>query len=228
MTEIKFYQKLSKYYDDFVGDALLEKYKEILGEIKGKRMLDLGCGTGTLLSIYSSKNDTYGIDKSEEMIKIAKKKDKETVYSIGDITKFNFQEKFDIITCTFDTINHLEKIKDWDSLFQSVERSLSKEGLFVFDFNSLKGFKLCNKSVIFKEIKENFLLMCTEVQDNECSWIINIFEKKSGNLFKREKIITREWSYENDVIFSCLRKYFPKFKFTENKDGSRVYVEAQK
>ncbi len=228
MKENKFYQKLSKYYDDFVGDVILEKYKEMLGEVKGKRMLDLGCGTGTLLSIYSSKNDTYGIDESVEMIKVAKKKDKKTTYSIGDIIKFNFKEQFDIITCAFDTINHLKKIKDWESLFQSVKGNLSEKGLFIFDFNSLKGFKLHDGNVIFKEIRGNFLLMYTKVQGNECSWVINIFEKKSKSLYKREKIITREWSYKNDVIFNSLKKHFSKFKYVENKDSSRVYVEAQK
>ena len=108
------YKQLAKYYDELINLRVFIIYKSIIGEIKNRRLLDLGCGTGTLLKYYSSKNETFGIDGSPEMIKIAKAKDKNTNYSVGDIKNFKINKKFNIIACAFDTINHLPALKNWE------------------------------------------------------------------------------------------------------------------
>jgi len=47
---------------------------DYLGAQKGRKLLDVGCGTGfLLLAAFKRGLKTYGIDISEEAIKIAKK-----------------------------------------------------------------------------------------------------------------------------------------------------------
>ncbi len=228
MKKDNFYKILSPYYDDFVNSSILELYLKKIGNVNNLRILDLGCGTGSLIHNYSSKNETFGIDSCLEMIKVAKKKDKKTKYIVQDIKNFNFEDGFHLIICAFDTINHLKDIKEWESLFKSVSKNLLDSGMFMFDFNSIEGFEISNNKTIFKKIGEDFFIMRAEKQNHSCIWKIIIFKRKNNEMFLKEEIFVKEWSYDNSVVLNSVRKYFKKVDFTENKDGSRIYVTAQK
>ncbi len=228
MKTSNFYKELSYYYDDFVNNSLVEFYLKKIGTVSGLRILDLGCGTGSLIKNYSSENETFGIDSSLDMIKIAKKKDKKTKYIVEDIKNFKFEEGFHIIICAFDTINHLKSIKEWESLFKSTSKNLLKGGLFLFDFNSIKGFEISSNKVKFKKVGEDFIIMRSEKQGQNCIWTVDIFKRKTGNTFIRKEIFIKERSYDNNIVLSKVKKYFRKVGFQENQDGSRIYVTAQK
>lgn len=90
-------------------DVYLDLVTSVLGTSasKGKAFLDLGCGTGTFLQHFSSENRTKGIDLSPENIRIAIRKDSKSVYLVDDITIYRSNERYDIVTCCFDTINHI-------------------------------------------------------------------------------------------------------------------------
>lgn len=178
------YKYLAEYYDELTNLGVFTVYKSIIGEVKGSRLLDLGCGTGNLLKHYSSKNETFGIDGSPEMIKIAKAKDKNTFYSVGDIKNLKINKKFNIITCAFDTINHLSALKDWEQLFKTVITNLSDDGVFIFDFNTVGGFKNYSSHTIFKKIGQNYIIMRVKAEGQICFWQIDSFIKKSSGLFK--------------------------------------------
>ena len=75
----KFFNKIAKYYDRGIFKAWNRKTEKKTIEIanikKNSRILDAGCGTGNLLMLLQKKNlKLYGIDISEEMLKIARKK----------------------------------------------------------------------------------------------------------------------------------------------------------
>ena len=80
---------------------------------KAKQLLELGCGTGTMLSHLSGKYSCTGIDNSREMLKIAKRKAPYAEVFEGDITDFELDTTFDAVICPFDTINHLTTFNDW-------------------------------------------------------------------------------------------------------------------
>ena len=120
----KAYKLLARFYDKSTNNDVLQKYKALIGPVKEQYILDLGCGTGTLLKYYASQNRTYGIDGSPDMLKIAKIKDKKTHYSVGDLRNVKIDNKFNIITCAFDTINHLTSIGGWEKLFETVAKNL--------------------------------------------------------------------------------------------------------
>jgi trans-aconitate methyltransferase len=62
---------------------------------KGERILDLGCGTGTLTSeIAKSGTEVIGIDNSPEMINRAKADHPNINFSIQDGENFHFEEPF--------------------------------------------------------------------------------------------------------------------------------------
>lgn len=220
------YRYFAKYYDEFTNLKVFAAYKFIIGKIRGLRVLDLGCGTGTLLKYYSAKNGTYGIDGSPEMIKIAKTKDKKTYYSVGVIKNFKINKKFDIITCTFDTINHLSTLKEWGQLFKAVNAHLANDGIFIFDFNTIKGLDHYSSQTIFKKIGKDYFIMRVKAEGQIYFWTINGFIKNSVGLFKHKEFIIKERTYPNKLIIKKVKKYFS----IENiiNDKNRTYIKVKK
>ena len=65
-----------KYYKEFYHDFSDTKYiDKFLASLKGNKILDVGCGIGHLTNYMSEKDFcVVGIDLSDEMLKIVKRK----------------------------------------------------------------------------------------------------------------------------------------------------------
>lgn len=85
----KFKQK-NKYYHQY-----LEKFCAFLVP-KKRSVLEIGCGTADLLSTLEPTTGV-GLDISEEMIKIARKKHPRSSYFVADAHNLKIQKKFDYI-----------------------------------------------------------------------------------------------------------------------------------
>jgi len=80
-----------------------------IGERKGNRILDVGCGTGILSESLTSKNEVFGIDFSEKMLEYAKKRGfSKLVKSEADSLPFE-DGIFDLELC-ISVSQHLEEI----------------------------------------------------------------------------------------------------------------------
>ena len=139
----KIFNNYAKYYD------LIYKKKNYLRETKyihnllkfnksKKNVLEIGCGTGEhaiCLSKYNYK--IFGIDMSNNMIKIAKSKnyDKNKLkFKTLDVLKLNHKKKYDSIISMFHVINYLTTKKKIIKAFKNINKSLKNNGLFLFDF----------------------------------------------------------------------------------------------
>jgi len=81
-------------------------YKELIP--KQSSVLEIGCGTGDLISEMEA-NPAFGIDISPEMIKIAQPKHPQIKFEAVTIENFKTDVKFDYIFLA-DVIEHLEDI----------------------------------------------------------------------------------------------------------------------
>jgi ubiquinone/menaquinone biosynthesis C-methylase UbiE len=84
-------------YRYVVEEALLHRFSNYL---------DIGCGTGALLSLIAQHRDgarLYGLDLSEQMLKVAHDRlGQSAELVLGDSERLPFEDaKFDLITCTF-------------------------------------------------------------------------------------------------------------------------------
>ena len=79
--------------------ALLDEW---VGDGKGGRALDLGCGTGRLSRYLATKNwKALGMDFSEEALQLAKSQSRhEIIFQQGSVLDFCLQEKFDLVLCS--------------------------------------------------------------------------------------------------------------------------------
>lgn len=109
-----------------------------LGVAAGRNaVLDLGCGTGNFLRAV--ENDfalAVGVDISPDMTAIAAANCKRARIVTGDIRTFRPVERFDLVTCNFDMINHLASLDEYERVFENVHGCLADGGAFLFDFNT--------------------------------------------------------------------------------------------
>ncbi|SDH20166.1 Methyltransferase domain-containing protein [Planococcus glaciei] len=106
---------------------------ELLGDVKGKRILDLGCGDAAfgreLMAVGAASYE--GVEGSEAMALLAKKSLKETSGTLfqGTMEEYSFPKKsFDVVTSRF-AIHYIE---DVEKLFAKVHASLKEQGHFLF------------------------------------------------------------------------------------------------
>jgi len=123
-------------YQDKDYESEIKFLEQILEKYNVKTILDIGCGTGRHSVILSQDGyDVLGIDKSIDMIKIARKKTKDSSlrFKHCSILKFKKQEFFDACLCLFDTMGYLKQ-KDIPVFFKIVSEHLQRNGLFIFDY----------------------------------------------------------------------------------------------
>lgn len=85
---LKYYnENATEYHERNKGKDLTGLYQAFEKHLKGKRILDLGCGTGRDAAYFTSKGfDVVGLDFSQEMLKIAKKAAPEVEFIQQDLT----------------------------------------------------------------------------------------------------------------------------------------------
>jgi SAM-dependent methyltransferase len=142
---MRIYERLSQVYDAGWG-GFAERYSclidRVLAEhnIEQARILDIACGTGSLaISMAKRGHVVHGIDRSSEMIALARSKSKgmtNVSFEVQDMTEFVVQDRFDIITCSYDSLSYVLDIDGLKEMFARVAMYLNKSGLFVFDANT--------------------------------------------------------------------------------------------
>jgi ubiquinone/menaquinone biosynthesis C-methylase UbiE len=132
LSNIEFSKDAANYDQSRRYSSLRESYPKIVAEALSqpfKTVLDIGCGTGALLMmIHERKKDArlFGIDLSEEMIKVARVKlGNAADLTVSDSEKLPFKSgPFDLILCTFSFHHHPNPAV----VFKEMQRVLSPKG----------------------------------------------------------------------------------------------------
>jgi len=106
---------------------------ELIGDISGKKVLDIGCGFGTLTVALSKKNPmrVLGIDNSARMLEEAEKQNKpaNVEYRLIDANDIDtISEKFDVV-CSSLTFHYIKNIS---FLFQKIMNLMNENGRLIF------------------------------------------------------------------------------------------------
>jgi len=118
---------------------------------KGRRILDVCCGTGQLLLYFLEHGYTgTGIDLSAAMLAHAAENcsrfvaDAKADFVRADASDFRLPGRYDLAVSTFDALNHLGSLAALRACFACVCAVLVKGGWFVFDLNTEKGLRRWN------------------------------------------------------------------------------------
>jgi ubiquinone/menaquinone biosynthesis C-methylase UbiE len=237
------YSNIAEFYD--LGIALPEEGNEgsrygkfaqkVVREfnIENNAILDLACGTGNFLrEVQSDFNFLYGVDLSEEMLKIARLKIATAKFYREDISTFSLDRHFNFITCFYDSINHLLLFDDWEKMFQQVSKHLHSRCFFLFDFNTVERLEvLVGTGLKTEKIAPNLVLNIVVKKEEYYNWHVSVKDEKQR---KETSEIISEASFPLSDVKSRLSNYFEikgiydtEFKRTD-VDAGRLYVLCQK
>lgn len=140
------------------ASKILEKNYFNSEKIEGKKLLDIGCGTGVFLRKLASKypNSYFcGIDTAEEMIKNANEQNnfKNLEFRVGDVSNLEFQDN------EFNHITSLISLHYWehDKAVSEIRRVLKPQGkILIADHKIAISGKGYEKIFSKKELKELF------------------------------------------------------------------------
>jgi len=175
------------------------------------RVLDAGCGTGTLaLSLSREGHDVSGLDLSHAMLDVARAKDPEgrIAWTQGDVTQFELRTKpFDVVTCVGDTLNHLSTIEEWEAAFKSFARHLRAGGALYFDVMTRKGLEwLDTYQVMDRDDRVLILGFIYEPASGRSTMKLTSFRRMDGSMYERVSDTVTEWGQTVPSIFQALER----------------------
>ena len=147
------YEKFAYFYTKGPYPQYTERMAELLPAMlerfgaEPRTILDLACGEGTFAVVMAKKGfQVMGIDLSPQMLQFARKRaEKENVnveFFLHDMRSLPFEERFDLVTCWYDSLNYLLELEDLEKTFAGVWQALKKAGLFIFDMNTIYGLAI--------------------------------------------------------------------------------------
>ena len=200
----KTYNAIASEYETNYGNipASIEYTEYIIKQIKEipkPKILDLGCGTGTLLKMFEDNNsnaDLIGVDFSEELLKIAKQKLKRTKLICEDFSKFQSNEQFDVIIATFSFIHSSDN--ELKEMMKKVYSMLKADGYLYVAFILGEGEQLVDEALD--------LTQKTYFNYHNEEFLTNLF-KENGFSIVKKKIFHVQDDFENeDDIYFVLQK----------------------
>ncbi|MFG3280538.1 class I SAM-dependent methyltransferase [Streptomyces sp. NPDC048111] len=141
MSTREMYDQIGEAFEGFKALPLAQyveapSFLGMVGDVAGKRVIDLACGTG----FYSRElkrrgaTDVFGIDISGEMIAAAEGIEQAEPlgvrYAVGDVADYAPEEEpFDVATAVM-LLNYAETVEGFEHLCRKVHASLKSGGEF--------------------------------------------------------------------------------------------------
>lgn len=208
-----------------------------------KRVLDIGCNDGTLLSMYDPETFKVGFDPANNLAPYATKYADVFVNNYFSKDTY-FKKKFDIIT----SIAMFYDLEDPDSFIEAIKQNLDDKGIWVIQMTdlgctlSINAFdNICHEHLAYYQLKELKKLLNKHDLDifdvsyndvNGRSVRVYISHSKAyyidnsvfSSLLKEEKYINENWSvkFNSDInkIGECVKSVIKE----ANNNNKKVYA----
>lgn len=230
---------------DIIAPQIIKFYNQL--NLENNYVLDLACGTGRLSKyLVDAGFNVTGIDLSSDMIRIAKRKMRETdvdtgvEFIVGDITDFNLDKKYGLVVSTFDSLNHLGDMGELANVFANAYDVLINDGVFIFDLNTENGLKKWD--FVDFEDNENAVFIMHGVYDQKLkkayTKVIG-FYKHGKNCYKKFDELMSNTVFDLSIVKDTLldvgwkKVYFVKeddlmTKINDPEVENRVIIIARK
>ncbi len=214
------YETVAAIYDSLMRDVDYAQWARYLdGLLKkhhcpGKRLLDLGCGTGNIsIPLAQMGYQVTALDDEAEMLEIAEKKSAEAGVPVDwrqqDITDPELgqilagEQQFDAVIATFDVFNHLTEPEDLQTVLYTVERLLMESGVLIFDVQTPYKLREYLGDHIFTWHSPDVEYMWENHFDQEtqiCQMEITFFQRCENGLYRRKTMYQEERLYELELL----------------------------
>lgn len=212
------YDVFAPFYDAVMGDRA--EHAAYLRELierhhpDARRILELACGTGSVLRQLRSRYQVTGVDLSPAMLAIAAEKVPEARLVAADMTDVDLGETFDVVLCVYDSINHLLTFEQWERLFDCARGHLAEGGIFVFDINTERKLsRWVDQPPLTSWFGDgNLLQIDIRAEDAIFVWDIKVFEQVSGEDYRLHRAAIREASFPVERVRAALRDRFGRVR----------------
>ncbi len=176
---------------------ILVNYREY---IAGKRVLDIGCGTGRTTAILKNLSSSYiGLDYSLEMIESCRQRFNNVRFVHGDVKDMSKEfgdREFDFIMFSFnglDSINHADRLQG----LREIYRVLSRDGLFVFSSHNRNH----RYAISYPKMKLS-MTPCRQIKNikNFTKSMYNYLRNRNSQQFKDEYAIINDVAHNYAML----------------------------
>lgn len=128
------YARMTRSTQGLAGAGEWHQFRKMFPSLKGKKVLDLGCGYGwhCRYAVEQGAESVLGIDLSEKMIAEAEKrnKDEKITYRVCSVEEYEYPEE--AYDCVISNLA-LHYIEDIDSVYRKIYQTLSAQGTFLLN-----------------------------------------------------------------------------------------------
>jgi ubiquinone/menaquinone biosynthesis C-methylase UbiE len=222
----QFGEAYQKSRDENWKCRLYNKFLEVpsmikaVGKIRGKKLLDVGCGAGVHIKNYQKMGaKCWGIDISKTMIELAKKNCPNADFKVGSMLKLPYQNSsFDIITCSL-AIDYVENI---GKVLKEMSRVLKKGGLLYYSteskINSSKeryeneNYKIKGLGEFYDKKSKKYVVLGNFEKDGFAQWemLPGMLMKTYNRTFRTHLHSLSKAGFELVDLIDC--KPVPEFK----------------
>ena len=103
-------------------------------------MLHLGCGAGGHDCHFKQHFSVTGVDLSEGMLEIARKRNPEVIYLHGDMRTVNLDKKFDVVAIP-DSIMYMTTLEDLSAAVSNAAAHLKRNGVLLVVAHTKEEFR---------------------------------------------------------------------------------------
>jgi SAM-dependent methyltransferase len=213
------YDYLARVYDRLTSDIDYSKVANYTLEICRRylnrpldKLLDLACGTGShAIALAKKKIEVTGIDISGAMLTeaIDKSTSENTniLFSKQDMCSFEIHGNVDVITCCFDSVNHILDPSCFGKMMKNVDKYLVPGGLFIFDVNSEYKFKKIYGNNVYIESFDDLTFIWQNHFDKNSGIVefeMTFFTRHKDGRYVKHKESNFERLYTGDEIASYI------------------------
>lgn len=233
------YTGLSQIYDKTIdmdyqkwSSFVLEYFKQKDVQTRGKKLLELGCGTGNMtMKLREIGFDITGLDLSADMLEAAMEKALKKRYKIMFINQnmidFKMNRKYDFVFSFCDGYNYLLSERELKNSFTRVYEHLNGDGYFLFDISTEHKLKNLIGNQTFTRNEDEISYIWDNYLEKDLLEMYITFFISEGKLYRRvkEKHVQRAW--KNEELVKLLEhigfteiELFDDYSFNEARSNS--------
>ena len=212
------YASFARFYDAVQGDraaaadyarSLLERHRP-----DARTVLELACGTGSVLARLRDRYEVAGVDLSPEMLAIARRKLPGVELVRGDMSSVRLGRRFDAVLCLYDSVNHLLRWREWERFFDTARAHLDRDGILVFDVNTVDRLaRLAAMPPAVQWFDRNLLLVdVADAGRGVVDWHLRVFERTGGDRYRLHESTIPERGFPTERIRVTLERRFRRVR----------------
>jgi SAM-dependent methyltransferase len=142
---------------------------------------------------------------------------------------FQIDDRFDVIFCVFDSINHVRRFSDWKRVFAHVRGHLSPGGCFIFDINSQRKLErhIAEPPWVHRFGRNLLIIDVSAVPNRGSNWNIKVFEHVNGSHYVLHEENIFEVSFPLRQIVAALRGDYVKVRVID-PDRKRPTAKSER